>query len=145
MTYIAVKRVLFAIASLALAGSLCVQAADAPGGDTADYDALWLAAMGDLLGAARQPPATPGAPAAQPDFAQANAALNQHVARLLETLPPVQRLRQHLILLPMLAEATAALQAIADAAQTGQEAELEAARDWLLDSCARLRKEAAQP
>lgn len=108
------------------------------------YDALWLAAMGDLLAASSVAPATPGAPPGKVSFAQANAALNQHVAQLLESAPPAQRLRQHLVMLPLLAEASAALQAIADATAAGDNAELAAARDWLVDACERLKTAAAR-
>jgi hypothetical protein len=120
-------------------------AAQSSDSELADYDALWLAATSDLVAAIQVPPAAPNAPERAPNFAQATAALNQHVAQLLETLPPAQRLRQHLVLLPLLAEATAALQALGDAAQAGDQPSLASARDWLLDSCARLRKEAIEP
>jgi hypothetical protein len=144
MRSIRLRTLLLGVLLLALAAQHA-RGADGPAASLSDYDALWLAAMGDLIAAVRQPPATPGAPAQAPSFAQANAALNQHVAQLLEMLPPTQRLRQQLVLLPLLAEATAALQAVGDAAQAGDQAGLAAARDWLVDSCARLREEAAQP
>lgn len=145
MRSIHVRALLLAVLLLGPASAQQVRGADGPAAGVSDYDALWLVAMGDLVAAARQPPATPGAPEETPSFAQANGALNRHVAQLLETLPPTQRLRQQLVLLPLLAEATAALQALGDAAQAGDRAALAAARDWLVDSCARLRKEAAQP
>jgi hypothetical protein len=110
-----------------------------------EYDALWLAAIGDLLAASSMPPAASGALVGQASFAQSNAALNEHVAQLLDTVPPTARVRQHLVLLPLLAEATAALQAIADAAAAGDASELDAARDWLTDACVHLRTEAAKP
>jgi hypothetical protein len=142
---IRLRALLLGVLLLGLAAAYPVRGADGPAASLSDYDTLWLAAMGDLIAAARQPPATPGAPAEVPSFAQASAALNRHVAQLLETLPPTQRLRQQLVLLPLLAEATAALQAVGDAAQAGDQAALAAARDWLVDSCARLREEAARP
>jgi len=138
------KRLLGAALMLALLLSLPA-AAQSTQSELADYDALWLAATSDLVAAIQVPPAAPDAPERTPNFAQASAALNQHVAQLLETLPPAQRLRQHLVLLPLLAEATAALQSLGDAAQAGDRPALAAARDWLLDSCARLRKEATKP
>jgi hypothetical protein len=145
---IRLRALLLGVLLLGLASAQQVRGADGPAASLSDYDTLWLAAMGDLIAAARQPPATPGAPGAPaevPSFAQASAALNRHVAQLLETLPPTQRLRQQLVLLPLLAEATAALQAVGDAAQAGDQAALAAARDWLVDSCVRLREEAARP
>lgn len=125
---------------LLVPGAATAQSAEA---ELRGYDALWLAAIGDLLAASSVAPATPDAPPGKVSFAQANAALNQHVGQLLEAAPPAARLRQHLVLLPLLAEATAALQAVADAAAAGDAGELAAARDWLVDACERLRTEAA--
>jgi hypothetical protein len=145
MRSIRLRALLRGVLLLGLATAHPVRGADGPAASLSDYDTLWLAAMGDLVAAVRQPPATPGAPAEALSFAQASSALNRHVAQLLETLPPTQRLRQQLVLLPLLAEATAALQAIDDAAQADDKGALAAARDWLVDTCARLRAEAAQP
>jgi hypothetical protein len=132
------------LVSLLLSLPHAVTAQDAQA-ELREYDGLWLAAIGDLLAASSVPPAAPGVAVGQVSFLQSNAALNEHVAQLLDTVPPTPRLRQHLMLLPLLAEATAALQAVADAAATGDASELDAARAWLAEACTRLRTEAANP
>ncbi len=105
------------------------------------YDALWLTAGAELLAAVQAAPPA-GAEQLPAGFTRASAALNQQVAQLLETSPPAQRMHQHLVLLPLLAEATAAVQAIEDAARAHDVPALEAARAWLAESCLRLRQEA---
>ena len=145
MRSLRVRALLLGVLLLALAAAHDARGGEGPGTSVSDYDALWLAATGDLVAALRQPPATPGAPMDTPSFAQASATLNRHVAELIQTLPPTQRLREQLVLLPLLAEATAALQAVSDAAQAADAAALTAAREWLIDSCARLREQAAHP
>ena len=111
----------------------------AAAGPVEDYDGLTFTVLGDLLWLATQPPAVP---APQPAAADAGRlrTLNDAMVRLMNELPPPERMRQHLLLLPALQEAASALMAVHEAAGSDDAARLEVAREWLHDSLGRTRE-----
>jgi hypothetical protein len=121
--------------NLVLAAALPSSAAQDNAEEIGAHELLWMQATAATLAIAAVPNVE-RVPASELRVLQTR--LENAVVRLIQSRPPIQRLSEHLSVLPFVQEVTAAARAVVDAKDAADTADLESSRAWLDESIERL-------
>lgn len=128
---------LLVVLALALATPLIGAAQPAPTRTMSTYEALWMETFAALLDLIASPDVTEGNIAR---FKSAQARLERAVIRVRGTTPPLDFIGDHVVLLPLVQEVTAAAHAIVDAYEAQDEPGTVSGREWFDQSLTRLQQ-----